>query len=379
VVHRASPGYEPEYDGWLHTRIDPGFELPPSSLEAMMSDFMPEFAAAIAPSAPWGTLGAVVPGGIAGHMFPSGVLKGILPMALQMVLSLGDDAMPSSQFKEACNYGAGHTLARVMTRQLFFLGAPGSFSSFVMGVDEDGITSLSWGSNQPWWMVTLDPRHVGITTAPAAILCSDILLVYGALADWYFWWACRLHAWVASGRGNKWDEFIGMLCARAAVTEIAEIAGMMVHETGHLSPASMWHCQGPFGKYDCCQYAGQFFFASRVRARFGLPASHFPQGGLTDASSGRFNVDRDITVGTGKNAEVPVGASGEWQEDFTINDGYTNGCGDGFHSLRAVHCGLLNKNHKVDVSWDFSADTHCVRNMDDRSGSMLLNQDADSC
>lgn len=78
---------------------------------------------------------------------------------------------------------------------------------------------------------------------------SDGFIATAALADYHFWWAHRLYDWVESGNagaGADGVRFLAVCCARAGLAEIVDIAGLLVHEIGHLGRPviSEWECSG---------------------------------------------------------------------------------------------------------------------------------------
>lgn len=72
-------------------------------------------------------------------------------------------------------------------------------------------------------------------------LCDRFYEVEAALADYYFYWAHRLYAWVVEGHGTSRDLVVGYFCARAALSELVELSGIILHEAAHLS-GSYFHC-----------------------------------------------------------------------------------------------------------------------------------------
>lgn len=72
-------------------------------------------------------------------------------------------------------------------------------------------------------------------------LCARIYKVEAALADYYFYWAHRLYSAWMDGCGT--DDYLELAywCARAAMSEIIELASVILHELAHLT-GSLFHC-----------------------------------------------------------------------------------------------------------------------------------------
>jgi len=120
-----------------------------------------------------------------------------------------------------------------------------------------------------------------------------IYSVEAAIADYLLSWAHRLHsrAYETADAGNNraalWHFFVGMMCARAAMAEIAEIARTLVHELAHHLTGRSGHCLAVSGiantpQHDqplyMCQYLLAFLFYSRIRAELGLPVASLYDG-----------------------------------------------------------------------------------------------------
>lgn len=96
-------------------------------------------------------------------------------------------------------------------------------------------------------------------------------LLYTFSADYFFWHACRLHAWAAES-GEPRASLAGELCARAGMAEIAEYAAVLVHEYTHDYRDDPWECgDGVYHRAGCATYFHQFTFLHRVMAMYVLP------------------------------------------------------------------------------------------------------------
>jgi len=141
-------------------------------------------------------------------------------------------------------------------------------STMTIAVDTDGKVS---------------PRYVkhgkeqANTPAGTINLCPNSRM-QAALADYYFWWAHRLHSYALEGTGElgsvlmAWT--IGTYCARFAMAEIVDVSALILHELCHIT-GSKYHCHRGKQRYNCCQYVLQNFFRFRVYSHYGLPHSHF--------------------------------------------------------------------------------------------------------
>jgi len=120
-----------------------------------------------------------------------------------------------------------------------------------------------------------------------------------AVADFYLWWAHRLYSYALDGSGTRLHLLMAWWCAQLAMAEVVTLAGLLVHELGHLT-GSWWHCGtqevtgwtvGADGRLEaeledvplyCCQYLSDLIFSTRVRAELGLPKAqmqiHGPSG-----------------------------------------------------------------------------------------------------
>lgn len=91
-----------------------------------------------------------------------------------------------------------------------------------------------------------------------------------ALADYYFWWTRRLYSYgMDSGSENTLT--MARLAAKAALSEINEIAALLVHQYSHIKGGS-WEDREPVGScVNCCHYLSHQTFLSQVLAETATP------------------------------------------------------------------------------------------------------------
>jgi hypothetical protein len=133
--------------------------------------------------------------------------------------------------------------------------------------------------------------------------CNSMRLE-AALADYYLYWAHRLYCyfWEESNDLSHW--YIGLLCARAGLSEICELASLILHEYLHIVGSS-YHCDQFFGsKEDCCQYILENIFRNRISAELGVPFAQLYNAAKKDWSNNRFYFIGDpweARAGSGEN------------------------------------------------------------------------------
>lgn len=130
---------------------------------------------------------------------------------------------------------------------------------------------------------------------------NDGMQLTAALADYYFWWAHRLYDWAESGNAGSDEDavrFLAKWCARAALAEIVDIAGLLVHEITHLGHFvdSLWECRAdqvglllPTRYLKCACFMNSWIFRARVTADLALPLPLLP-----DTSSGESGDDQHM-------------------------------------------------------------------------------------
>lgn len=128
----------------------------------------------------------------------------------------------------------------------------------------------------------------GITFAGTITLYSPTML-YAAAADYYFWQAQRLHAqWQSTG---DYESMIaGWLCAKAGLSEIAAFSTVIVHEYTHWYRGRPYECSHGTTADQCVTFLHSFFYVQRVFDRFSLPN---PSDANFDASFYRWSPRTD--------------------------------------------------------------------------------------
>jgi hypothetical protein len=125
-------------------------------------------------------------------------------------------------------------------------------------VDTDGAVGSDWDGDSDW---------LGITIAEISL--SPAMRRYAGLADYYFWWAWRLHSrWAEQGGQSTW--VAGATCARLALSCIAGIAEVIAHEWVHLQGYWPGHCRGmpPADALDIAGWAEGFAAGAYVVEAF---------------------------------------------------------------------------------------------------------------
>lgn len=128
----------------------------------------------------------------------------------------------------------------------------------VLMVDEQGRVAIGIDSEPAW---------VAITTAEISL--STFTRGFAAAADYYFWWAWRLHsAWRETG--VELARIAGITCARLALAAVADIAAVIAHEWVHLQGYWPGHCRGipPANATDLTALAGGLAAGESVVAAF---------------------------------------------------------------------------------------------------------------
>lgn len=178
-------------------------------------------------------------------------------------------------------------------------------------------------------------------------LCARAYKAEAALADYYFYWAHRLYSAWMDGCGTDEHYELAYWCARAALSEITELASVMLHELAHLT-GSLFHCDPKLAEtdphvpelpvasttadiiaaivgwfvglfvpggspiwiawfelleellldtgdppQDCCQYGLDGAFRVRLWAVLGCPRGHLYNAGKVDTATERF---QDVAV-----------------------------------------------------------------------------------
>lgn len=251
--------------------------------------------------------------------------------------------------------------------------------------------------------------HLAYTSLGKVRLCANALKWRAALADYYFWWAWSLYDYAPYLRDldpfGEWKRYyyLGFMCARCAMTEIVNVASLLIHELGHKFGNS-YHCVdssddavaggllglvvgmivgrallGPLGvgwdllgliagtaggiylggsvlatgQQACCQYVLGYAFQAALEAKLGLPWPHEEIAYLSspDRAEFRFN----YTQGQ-PGPEVPTTAG---QDSCNPSWGY-------FWVNQQQE--YLKASGNTNVTWGMASD--CART--DRVGSAVL-------
>jgi hypothetical protein len=194
-----------------------------------------------------------------------------------------------------------------------------------------------------WWIVG---EYKGISVTKTTGL-NDGLHTQAAVADYHFWWAHRLHDYALGGNVGFLDAlryyYVGAMCARAALTEIVDIAGLLLHEITHTmgTPEDAYECTVNGEAIRCCRYMLSWLFRHRLMAEFGLPLSRaagceqievFPRTPSGDFRS-QFDFDGDEP----------------WSYWYQFTPTTVGECNASF--LRGEHCNLLVPAHGLVAEW----------------------------
>jgi hypothetical protein len=196
---------------------------------------------------------------------------------------------------------------------------------------------------------------------------NDGLHIMAALADYHFWWSIRLYDWVRQGRSTRpfQDLVVSIQCARAALSEIVELASVLLHEIGHTMaiPDTWWECQYLGNKMDCCHFQLEWYFRHRLCAEFALPLPL-----MADCSE--FRKFPSATDGTGERDRFDFDTDEGWEFEYSFNPGGRNfdACEDSFN--KGVHASLWTTKHKLTVSWQYPQE---CESDDDATGSQTFN------
>ena len=161
---------------------------------------------------------------------------------------------------------------------------PGRFSNYTL--DQITVTDGYVTARRTWRPSPDFPyEHYVAYTFSDVTHVNDGMQLTAAIADYYyFWWAHRLYDWAESGNaGGEADavRFLAKMCARAALAEIVDIAGLFIHEVTHLGHFvdSLYECQANsmFGlQYlKCASYMNSWIFRARVTSDLALPVPLF--------------------------------------------------------------------------------------------------------
>jgi hypothetical protein len=139
---------------------------------------------------------------------------------------------------------------------------------------------------------------------------------------------------------------MSFLCAKAALSEIADLAHSILHEFSHTTgiPATWYECSGFAQKLECCHFNLQWIWLHVVYGWNSLPLSLLAGGAetLTKPRSAifvkrsRFNFDD--------------GEKWNFRHEF-VSDKNAQKCNES--ALLATHSGLWVANDSVKVEWEY--------------------------
>ena len=232
---------------------------------------------------------------------------------------------------------------------------------------KDGVDVSAFGLVQP-------RRHwnglwVGITPRFWTTL-NDGVQVSAALADYHFSWAIRLFDFARAGHSENpiADLWMSICCARAALAEIVDIAGLLVHELAHTTNPfdSQQECRADSGKQECCRFNLRWYFCHRIAAEFALPLAALPN--MADDDERIDFLRPHETTFDGQRHRFDFDADEYWQ--FTYHSGTdanTDSCIPA--ELEGTHHGLWQVDHALGIAWNYP--DGCADGSN--SGQMLLN------
>lgn len=204
------------------------------------------------------------------------------------------------------------------------------------------------------------------------IFLCDTYAVHASLADYYFWWSRRLLTRASSGKGDSlWYTVLAWCAAKAALAEIVEIAGVILHEYGHIKVGGGDHCLAAFDeKLACGMYLDQGAFKCAVSAKLALPRPQFDGGQAIDPYSTYFLEFSDARR-AGRALQ---------RFDYQMNDGWdftesVRPSADVECSPRVLvqeHCRFWDVDHEVRFSWQIQTQNTCFERESDRNGSVTF-------
>ncbi len=165
------------------------------------------------------------------------------------------------------------------------------------------------------------------------IYLGDQMQCEAALADYYFWQATRLYSHAVETGGDLWYAWVAMNCARAALSELVEMAGSILHEYAHWAgnPKTLWECSVLGAKLDCCHYVLEYYFRNRMWAKHGL----VPSLGVNGASNSTYPATR-------------YSSSSGWSNTL---GGLDNNCTNTGMQVTGSHDNVFNVGQPLSISW----------------------------
>lgn len=221
----------------------------------------------------------------------------------------------------------------------------------------------------------------GSYPGPEAYALFDIYLcnVFGvnaSLADYYFWWARRLltKSYTCRSLAATWYFVLAWCAAKAALAEIVEMAGTIIHEYGHIKTGGGDHCLAAFDvKLSCATYLYSDAFQHGVRARLALPRAQLVAGYAVDPYS-KWDLlelpDPSESVAAGRGlGRFDYKNRDDWWFGFTGSSPGDLECQP--FAVQGLHCRFWSVDHGVTWSYSLPKET-CVESRGELSGSELI-------
>lgn len=176
-------------------------------------------------------------------------------------------------------------------------------------VTSDQLLTTSQGSREvvisPLGHVSMDVSGISYYAVTLEVIEIPVVMqIFAGIADYYFWWAHRLHS-SARETGNLEHWWVGLLCARAALSEIVQMAAIITHEWTHMTTGSGFHCNDLLDKeFGCIEWMIQGTFMFGTWAKLALPRSRNPTVVSGRVPENADDVRFDLAPGDGDSLEI---------------------------------------------------------------------------
>ncbi len=227
------------------------------------------------------------------------------------------------------------------------------WSADSLSTGKGGYLSATRGAGQgdPW---------IGLTITAGLTTLSDVVQLYAAIADYYFWWGIRLYDYLKQGlaEDSLATALLSMCCARAGLAEIVQLAGFLVHEWSHTTgiPYTWAECAGvdigSDGRLRCCHYNLEWAFVHRLTGIQALPLSLLFD--LVNTSSNARPLDESWA----QRDRFDFDAGEHWLKSSTNRLPSEDDCGGAVFA--GEHHSLWAYRHQVDTAWTFPS--RCASN-----------------
>lgn len=277
-----------------------------------------------------------------GLFWPQGYFRQAVKWALRTLSGFADslDVFPSV-FADRCDTSPSELKAAIRGHNMWTIDLDPAMAYVPLGCGQDSISlrvtdglGADAGLERGQVIASRDWGGVGLAWngTRRVHLCSG-WQAEAALADYYLWQAHRLHSWANEGDGDIWDLWMGMMCARAALSEIVELAAIILHEWSHSTAKTWGHCHSLIGRgYNCCMFGLEFVFRHFVWAKLGLAPGHLAQ--YETADQRRQFYSRDTP------------SDRDWQK--TLKPASNTSCAG--MTLKGEHCSRFDPDHTVKLS-----------------------------